>query len=103
RGPTARMVPSSASASAPSGIGGPSIGMTQRALTTRIGSRRGEPFVTHVAAAGGEARGADVAFDVVGAELENRPRLRHDVLFDHRRPEVVAAESQAHLPHLGAD
>ena len=33
----------------------------------------------------------------LGAKLEHRARLRHDVLLDHRRAEVVAAEAQRHL------
>src|SRR4029079_14820229 len=107
RRPTASTAPSSASASAPSAMGGVSIGTTQRALTNfttpvllLLGDR--QTLVTHVAPARREAGGADVAFDVVGAELEDRGRLGHDILLDHPGAEVVAAEAQGDLADLGA-
>src|SRR5450631_38170 len=104
RVPTIRTVPSSSSATAPSAMGGRSTGTTQRALMIRMidGLGGGEPLVAHVAAPRLEPRGPDVAFDVGGAELEDGPRLRHHVLLDHRRAEVVAAEAQADLADLRA-
>src|ERR1019366_10140296 len=60
-----------------------------------------QPLIAHVAATGDEACGAHGALDVRGRQLEDGACLRDDVLLDHGRAEIVAAEAPPDLADRG--